>query len=314
MKGKNIMTLSESKKYANYICSIGNILNHFDRLYPFTTENISGYFKEKDIKNKNILTVGSSGDQAINAFVMGAKDVTIFDVNPFTKYFFDLKKAAIINLDLDEFLRFFCYYHFPKTFYKNPTPLDNSLFSKISKDLDSVSLEFWNYLFNIFKSKHIRQRLFIDDEYSYRIVSMFNNYLNEKNYYFLKEVIKDFNPTFIESDLLSIPSKLSKQYDTIYLSNISHYLKDYHFSLYLFRDNLLKLKQFMSDNSVMYFAYLYDMNETTKAHYYWDHIYHLDYVKKVFENEKIIFESFKGVKGIIHDEEKFKDSVLSLKK
>ena len=84
LKGRNIMTLSESKKYANYICSIGNILNHFDRLYPFTTENISGYFKEKDIKNKSILTVGSSGDQAINAFAMGAKEVTIFDINPFT--------------------------------------------------------------------------------------------------------------------------------------------------------------------------------------------------------------------------------------
>lgn len=308
------MTLNESKKYANYICNVGNILEHFDRLYPFTTENISGYFKEEEIKNRSILTVGSSGDQAINAFLMGAKEVTIFDINPFTKYFFDLKKAAIINLELDEFLKFFCYCHYPKTFYKNPTSLDSSVFSTISKDLNIESLEFWSYLFNVFKSKHIRQRLFIDDEYPYRIVSKLNNYLDEKNYYILKEIIKEFNPTFIESDLLSIPSKLTKKYDTIYLSNISHYLKDYQYSLYLFRDNLLKLKQFMSDDSIMYFAYLYDMNEKTKAHYYWDPIHHLNYVRSVFENEKIKFESFKGIHGIFHDEENFKDSVLSLRK
>ena len=42
--------------------------DRFKLIYKFTTENISGYIKEFDFKNKSLLTVGSSGDQVINAY------------------------------------------------------------------------------------------------------------------------------------------------------------------------------------------------------------------------------------------------------
>ena len=57
-----------------------------DLIYKFTTENISGYIKEFNLKNRSLLTVGSSGDQAINANFYGCNYVTVVDLNRYTKY------------------------------------------------------------------------------------------------------------------------------------------------------------------------------------------------------------------------------------
>lgn len=34
----------------------------FTKVYPFTTEKLSGYFPVMDLKDKSVFTVGSSGD------------------------------------------------------------------------------------------------------------------------------------------------------------------------------------------------------------------------------------------------------------
>lgn len=53
---------------------IGNFIN----IYPFTTENIAGYINEFELKDKSLLTVGSSGDQVINAALYDCQDITLF--------------------------------------------------------------------------------------------------------------------------------------------------------------------------------------------------------------------------------------------
>lgn len=308
------MDLKSAKKYAYHICLENKVLDSFDKIYPFTTENINGYFKKEDIENKKVLTVGSSSDQALNAYIMGAKEITIFDVNPFTKYYFELKKQAIINLELNEFIEFISYLNYPKPHLKNNNSLNEDTYKKISSNLSKESLEFWNYLYDIFKYRFIRQRLFTDDEYSYKYIKQFNNYLNEQNYKLLQHSIKDFNPEFITSNLISLPNHLTKTYDTIYLSNISHYLEEYNFSLNQFRLNLLELYKYLNTNGTIYIAYLYDMNEKTKPLYYWDPIYQLPLLRNIFKNENFNIESFIGVQGIINNNENHKDSVLYLKK
>ena len=50
-------------------------MNGFEEIYPFTTENIAGYIDYFDLQDKSLLTVGSSGDQIINAAFKGAKDI-----------------------------------------------------------------------------------------------------------------------------------------------------------------------------------------------------------------------------------------------
>ncbi len=65
--------------------------------YLFTTENINGYINEMDLKNKSLLTLGSSLDQAYNALVLGADKVTVFDINVNVEMFHKIKRDLIIS-------------------------------------------------------------------------------------------------------------------------------------------------------------------------------------------------------------------------
>ena len=75
----------------------------FDQIYPFTTENIAGYIDYFDLKDKSLLTVGSSGDQVFNAALKDVKTVTLLDINSYTKYYYYLKEASILELSMSEF-------------------------------------------------------------------------------------------------------------------------------------------------------------------------------------------------------------------
>ena len=104
--------------------------NGFFQIYPFTTENISGYIENFILENKSLLTIGSSGDQVINAWLHGCKDITVIDICPFTKFYFYLKIAGIIVFDYSTFLNFFCHRDFPKVFYDNKNSFDLDNFRK----------------------------------------------------------------------------------------------------------------------------------------------------------------------------------------
>lgn len=82
--------------------------NLYYKVYSFATENINGYIDYFDLKNKSLLTVGSSGDQILNAYYKGCRDITLIDVNPFAKYYINLKIAGVISLTYQEFQEFFC--------------------------------------------------------------------------------------------------------------------------------------------------------------------------------------------------------------
>ena len=79
------------------------VANLFRQIYPFTTENLAGYFPYLDLKNKSVLTVGSSLDQAFNALVYGAKDICVYDINKYVEDFYDFKKKLVLNKNRNEF-------------------------------------------------------------------------------------------------------------------------------------------------------------------------------------------------------------------
>lgn len=85
-------------------------IKDYSKIYTFTTENISGYINYFDFNNKSLLTVGSSGDQILNSFYNGARDITLFDINEYAKYYTYLKISAILSLSYKEFKLFFFKY------------------------------------------------------------------------------------------------------------------------------------------------------------------------------------------------------------
>ena len=69
--------------------------------YLFTTENIAGYINDMDLSNKSVLTLGSSLDQAYNSLLVGADDVTVFDINVNVEIFHKIKRDLILRYPKD---------------------------------------------------------------------------------------------------------------------------------------------------------------------------------------------------------------------
>ena len=90
------MNLDEAINIARRIRNL-KAVKRFDKLYKFTTENISGYISEFNFAGKSVLTVGSSGDQVINANMFGCNNITVVDLSGLAEYFFNLKKASLIT-------------------------------------------------------------------------------------------------------------------------------------------------------------------------------------------------------------------------
>ena len=132
--------------------NLANNFGMFCRVYNMTTENIFGFLNNYDLKDKKVLTVAGSGDQRLNSYLLGAKDVTCFDINPLTELNMELKDRALETLCLDEFLDFF---GIVNGYYDENSVLDFRLFDKFSILLDSDTYDFYNYVIQNNKGKDI---------------------------------------------------------------------------------------------------------------------------------------------------------------
>lgn len=228
----------------------GKTYVRFIYIYPFTTENIKGYMSNLDLKDKSILTVGSSADQVINSFLYGSKDITLFDINPFTKYYFELKKAGILLLEFNSFYEFFS---------NNINSFNIKTYSLLRNNLSKETKLFWDSLFNSYDSYFFRDKLFSKDERTLKTLVKYNPYMDEINYNILKTTIDSLNPIFINSSLNEIKSKVVRKYDYVFLSNISSYLKLYtKENISKFINTIKDLTNILNKSGSIYLAYIYD--------------------------------------------------------
>jgi len=291
-----------------------NIYNMFNHIYPFSTENIKGYYELLDLENKDILTIGASGDHTINLEFENVKSSDYFDINPFTKYYYELKIAAIKSLDYNEFLEFFCYEDYPKTFNKNKKDFNIDMYKKIAPYLKDDTKIFWDSLYLEVSGIDIRNsNLFSKDEEPLRVIKKSNNYLDENNYNNLKNNIK-LTPNFYQSNIVRLDKKLNKQYDIIMLSNIAQYIEGLFNKNHLenLKEVILKLEDKLKDNGIIIVSYLYDIygrydyNNTPL-------IYDLRRVRNVIRGLEII--DFEGIQNLKFEASKnIKDGILIYKK
>ena len=95
----------KSSKKLNGVERVQRSIKH--KLYPFSNEHVAKYLTGINLNHKNVMVVGSSGDQALSCAFLGAREVCLIDANPLTQSFFDLKLAALKNLSYLSFLEFF---------------------------------------------------------------------------------------------------------------------------------------------------------------------------------------------------------------
>lgn len=257
------MTYEEKKQLAHSYLqnkeSENDYRPFFNMIYPFTTENLTGFFNAELVKDKKILLTGSSGDQILTSQLYDAKKITHFDINPFAKYMYELKKAAIKELCIYDFLYYF-YYNL-----ENSESFRFKEYEKIRNSLEGESLDFWDSLYENYSPLKIRKRLFIlsDEERMNKYFDIIP-YMKRDNYELLKN--KDFIPVdFVECNLLQLANNIKDKYDVLYFSNIlgriemSYFFSDdYIINIYKFMRGILNITE---DEGKILLNYFYNFSK-----------------------------------------------------
>lgn len=285
----------------------------FQRIYNFTTENIAGYMKYFDLKDKKLLTVGSSGDQVLNAYYEGARDITLIDINDFSEYYLYLKISAILILSYEEFKKFFFVYESKPGLTYNNQLLSKQIFDKFKSTLKFYNYEaysFFEELFKRFEPQDIKRKLMEFDETRNKVICGFNNYLkDEQSYNRMQKILYDISFEFINEDIFN--NTLTEKYDNIFLSNIACFYK-----LDEFKPVIAKLaNENLSQNGKMLFAYIFDMNFDSETYLDgWREIYKLPIVREKFKEFITEHHSIKSSNEVLHSFGDSKDLILVYKK
>lgn len=188
--------------------NFGPIQHKFFKGYYFSNESLKSIFSLFNLEGKKVLTVGSSGDQAIASAESGSTDITVTDICPMTEYIYDLKvraKSVLTNEELRS--------------YSSINGFDISLYNKLKVGMKENARKFWD---SIYSHKNVdpfyfkNLNIFVED---WRIDDV------EKNLHYLdKNELKIMNASlkFIIGDIREF--KTDEKYDFIYLSNILEYL------------------------------------------------------------------------------------------
>lgn len=190
--------------------------------FAISNENLPEFFKKLNLKNKKVLTVGSSGDQALNAILRGCTDVTIIDANIFTQYFVEYKLAVIKTFDFTTFGELFITSDFFN--WQTYAKISHLLSPKVKHFYDELMLlQDTSDSYGAFSAKAIKEKMLYVDHRDRH--SLF--YKNEKCYLKLQSLLNSQNIkiNYINAELLNFPYVLKEKYDFIYLSNIYDYFK-----------------------------------------------------------------------------------------
>lgn len=190
-------------------------------IYVTTNESLKNLFHEINVKDKKIATVGSSGDQALNAIFKGAKQVDLIDGNLLTRAFVELKIAAIKGLKFSEF----------KDWIKNVEAMREGqyfkYYQKFSHKLPDDMRLFWDcIMLNEMGMSDVNfLGLFYTTNNEVYIKNAGEFYADIKKFYVLKKQLNkgDYKLNYIFAEFEDFPQKLKGKYDYILLSNIVDY-------------------------------------------------------------------------------------------
>ena len=199
-----------------------------DRAFAISNEQLPDIFGRLNLTGKKVATVGSSGDQTLNAILQGCKDITIIDGNPYAKAFMEYKLAMIKTFDFQTFNKLFA----------KPQMFNWRIYAKISHHLSPDTKQFWDNMMleqnepetHTFPSeKSVANRMLIIDHRDKH--SLF--YKDEQTYNKLQALLNknDIKFKYISAEFKEFPEALTEKYDLIFLSNIYFYIKPEEFEV-----------------------------------------------------------------------------------
>ena len=287
-------------------------ISEFSKIYPFTTENIAGYIDYFDFDDKSLLTVGSSGDQILNAFYNGARDITLFDINEYAKYYVYLKIAAILSLSYKEFKAFF-FSHGLTPFVRNHHMFSPELYKKIKDNLrllDYESFLFFDELFSLYEPTKIRERMFDDDEDRNVVIKGMNKYLqDEESYNKLQAIIRKISFRYINGNIFE--EDVDGKFDNIFLSNLCTIA-----NLEQLKSLLQKLdRNNLNSSGSIQLGYLWNASFDSEEYKEdWKEIYKMPIAKEYLKDFITEAHQIPGPRDILWDDPTKKDLVLIYRK
>lgn len=209
-----------------------NPFNANGPVYAFTNEALNQFMSNYDFNGKSILASLGSGDFALNAYLLGASKIENFDINQYTYYFYQLKKALIMKYTYEEFCNLII----------NPTSIFKK-FDEYKQLLDNNTRNFFEKLLKIYGNdyKALLSKMYIDKieeknkwnesntfdstEELFLIAQYKNYYLQSANNYnsLKNKLVNNPHDTFYFKNLYQFTPP--KKYDIVYLSNIGDYCK-----------------------------------------------------------------------------------------
>ena len=287
-------------------------ISEFSKIYPFTTENIAGYIDYFDFDDKSLLTVGSSGDQILNAFYNGARDITLFDINEYAKFYVYLKIAAILSLSYKEFKAFF-FRHGLTPFVRNHHMFSPELYEKVKDNLrllDYESFLFFDELFSLYEPTKIRERMFDDDEDRNVVIKGMNKYLkDEESYNKLQAIIRKISFRYINGNIFE--EDVNGKFDNIFLSNLCTVA-----NLEQLKSLLQKLdRNNLNSGGSIQLGYLWNASFDSEEYKDdWKEIYKMPIAKEYLKGFITEAHQIPGPRDILWDDPTKKDLVLIYRK
>lgn len=294
----------------NYVAALAK---DFQLLYPFTTENISGYIHEFDLKEKSLLTVGSSADQILNAILFDCKKITLMDTCPYSKYYIYLKLASMLELERQEFLEFLRYKDFLRVLIDNKEVFNKDTYNKIKRTLrllDYKSYLIWDELFQTINPIDVRENLFYSyEEDRTEVVLRCNPYLSSDiAYEETRKKLKQVELTLLHGDLFE--SKIKDKFDNVWLSNIGTHLGILQELKFL----VDKMASLLNQNGKLLICYLFNTKKDTEYEEDWSVVYNLGETLSILQEYHPALISFLGYDGIKFQDDNIQDSILIYEK
>ena len=190
------------------------------RPYFASTQNlnyISDLTKKMDIKSA--FTILGSGEPVFELISQDVDNIIATDTNPFTKYIYYLKKAAIKTLSNKEYISFILDpYNNNFLSKKLISEKVSSGFSKKEKDY----LEFWDKILN-YDSRELLIYGFFRPAFRYTKAEdrkLYSTYIHTKKYNQLKEKIDSVNIKIYQEEAKELLDNLDESFDYIDITNI----------------------------------------------------------------------------------------------
>jgi len=233
----------ESIEYTKNVLN-GSVNAPHDRIYYASNENLSSLLPSINMKDKKVLSVLASSDQLFHIYSQNPESVDTFDINLLTRYYYYLRKWAILYEDEYYFDVF------------NNEKIYNLLRKvKIQSEDEMDAFAYWNEFIRTFPPC-------LTNELFYRSSNPFKNKINDLKR--LKEALLKYKFRFINMDISS--DIVSDKYDVIVISNILEYYACYGDKMCLARDNLFAMLN--SDGKILSSYYMNSScNPTEKFHF-----------------------------------------------